>query len=136
MRASAGITLTSDSVSALCSRLAERNWRLTSLNSELSLWRGEILDEGPVLLESLLQVIQRLFGQKQQRFAPHHFQVALIEHITKKVGLRLDLFPKPFHKLPVFLHVLALDDRYKVVLSRKLLSEAKKILVVLFVRPD
>ena len=134
MRSSAGSALTSESFSALVSCLAVRNWVQTMLKSDTRLVvRVNCAMKGRKSFSVLLRSARSLVGHEQQRLGAQHLEVALVEDVVEQIGLRLQLGAQPLHELAVLLRVLALDHHHQVVLRRKLLLEAQKVLVVFLV---
>ena len=83
----------------------------------------EFLDEGPVILEGLLQLLQIVFRHEQQRLAPQRRQVPLVKHVGEQIGFPLHSGCQPLHELAIAFHVAALHHHGQFVLPRKFLAE-------------
>ena len=104
--------------------------------------RGELLEEGLVIRERLLQLDEVRLRHEQQSLPAHQLEVALVEDVDEQIGRRrqrrrgLQAGAEPLDELAVLLRVLRFDDGDQVVLPRELFLQREEIPVVGLVRSD
>ena len=86
---------------------------------------GEHMKERGVLEKGLMNLLQHIAREKQERLGPHHFQVALVIHILEKLRLVPQTKGQLLHELPVAIRALAFHHRHQAVRKLKFLLEAQ-----------
>ena len=97
---------------------------------------GELDQERFECFERFLQLIEVLFGQKEERLRAHHLQITFVENACEEIALKFELGAKAFDELAVLLHRLALHDDNQIVLDWKFLFELHVDMVVLLFATD